>query len=56
MPKRGVGFPVDELMVMLDCIKDILPAIGMNEWEMVERRHNQSVSWIASTEQGKFEA
>jgi hypothetical protein len=40
MPKRGVGFPVDELMVMLDCIEDILP-IGMNEWEMVERRHNQ---------------
>jgi hypothetical protein len=37
---RGVGFPVDEINVMLDCIDDILP-IGMNEWEMVERRHHQ---------------
>jgi hypothetical protein len=37
---QGVGFPVDELNVMLDCIEDILP-IGMNECEIVERRHNQ---------------
>ena len=41
MPKgRGVRCPFDELMVMLDCIKDNLP-IGMNEWEIVERRHHQ---------------
>ena len=56
MPKQGVGFPVDELMVMLDCIKDILP-IGMNEWERNGRMEAQSsVSGIASAEQGKFEA
>ena len=38
--KRGDGFSRDEIDYMLDCIAELLP-IGMDEWELVERKHNQ---------------